>query len=153
MTRIIGWITAVAAWGCMFYALSLTQQLVERQAFHIAKIAKASGEYEIAQAPDKASLLIARRTKGQFFRNGNIESIEWTVDGRLSTLQWRVLSGRGLPIANNQPVFILPRELRVSLEKGMRLRMVKMTFPTGYYLVVYDKRGEIVGVLEIIWHT
>lgn len=153
MSRILAWVTAIAAWGCMFYALSLTRPLVERQAYQVAKIAKASGEYEITQAPDKASLPIAQRTKGRYFKNGNLERVELTVNGRASTLQWRVLNGRGMPIYDNQPVFIQPRELRAPLETGMRLRLVSMTFPTGYYLMIYDKRGELVGVLEIIWHT
>lgn len=153
MSRILAWITVIAAWGCMFYALSLTLPLVEQQAFHAAKIAKASGEYEITQAPDKASLPMAQRTEGQFFKSGNLERIEWTADGRACSLQWRVLSGMGLPIQDDEPVFIHPRELRAPLETGMRLRLVRMTFPTGYYLVVYDKRGELVGVLEIIWNT
>ncbi len=153
MTRILAWLTAIAAWGCMFCALSLAQALVERQAFHVAKIAKASGEYEITQAPDKASLPMAQRIEGQFFKKGNFERIEWTVGGRTATLQWRIRSGSGLPVRDGEPVFIQPRELRAPLETGMRLRLVRMSFPTGYYLVVYDKRGELIGVLEIIWNT
>lgn len=152
MTRVLAWLTAIAAWGCMFYATALARLHVEQQGYQVAMRSRASAEYEITQIVNSSGLL-TERTAGRFFTSGSDEWVEWRVNGRSSLLRWRVLQGSSMPIYNNEPVFLRLKELHTPLAVGMRLRLVRATLPTLYYLVIVEQRGEIVGVLEIIWHT
>lgn len=151
MIRLLAWLTALAMWGGMFYAAALSQRLIAQQGYHIAKRSVAQGEYEITQVVAPTSISTEQRYVGRFFMDGNLQWMKWIANGKTARLHWRVQQGKGMPIAYDELVFLWFRELRAPLTTGMRLRYVRMGYPSGYYLVILNKRGEVVGVLEVIW--
>ncbi|GIV05284.1 MAG: hypothetical protein KatS3mg016_0859 [Fimbriimonadales bacterium] len=151
MTRLLGWLTALALWGGLFYATTLTEPLILRQRCEIAKHARPDAEYQITRAEGLTPS--AERYKGRFHKAGKTERLEWIQGNQLVTLEWTVIQRRGFFIHDGEPIIVLPAVLQTPLKQGMTIRMVRMAYPLGYYFIVVNKRGEIIGVLEIYWYT
>ena len=149
--RGIGWLTACAMWGCMFYALSTVYPLAKRQGYSLAQHSKPDAEYRLTLA--EGIQLSAEQYDGRMRIAGGRESIVWQQGGRRAKLEWAVVRRTGGFIPNGEPVRVRFYELRAPLKAGMTIRMVRMGLPTGYYFVFLDERGEAIGVLEVFWNT
>ncbi|OYT73268.1 MAG: hypothetical protein CFK49_05895 [Armatimonadetes bacterium JP3_11] len=151
MTRLLGWLTALVLWGGLFYATTLTEPLILRQRYEIAKHARPDAEYQITRAERLTPS--AERYKGRFHKAGNTERLEWAQGNQLAILEWTVIHRRSPFIHDGEPIIVLPMALQTPIKQGATIRMIRMSYPLGYYFVIVDKRGEVVGVLEVYWNT
>lgn len=151
MTRILGWLTVLAMWSSMFYATALVQPLISRQGCEIAKHTRPDAEYLITRAEGLKQS--PERYKGRFRKVGSTEHLQWVQGDQLVTLEWTVIQRRGFFIHDGEPIVVYPVFLQAPLKQGMTIRMIRMPYPLGYYFVVVNERGEIVGVLEVYWNT
>lgn len=151
MIRLLGWFTALAMWGGLFYATTLIKPFILRQGIEIAKHTRPDAEYRITRAEGLTQS--AERYAGRFRTAGNKERLEWVQGKTLVTLEWTVIHRRNPFIHDGEPIFVRPLVLQTPLKPGFTIRMVRMFYPLGYYFVVVDERGDVVGVLEVVWNT
>jgi hypothetical protein len=135
----------------MLYAITLVQPLAQRQGLEVAKRTRHDAEYRIIRAEGLSQS--PERYDGRFRKADNKERLEWIQGNQLATLEWKVIYRRSGFIPDGEPIFVRPVVLRMPLKPGLVIRMVRMSHPLGYYCVVVDERGEVIGVLEVYWNT
>lgn len=135
----------------MLYATTLVQPLVQRQGYEVAKRTRHDAEYQIIRAEGLSQS--PERYDGRFRKAGDKERLEWIQGNHLATLEWKVIYRRSGFIPDGEPIFVRPVVLYTPLTPGLVIRKVRMSYPLGYYFVVVDERGEVVGVLEVYWNT
>ncbi len=146
------WLTVVCVWGATLYATARTQSLVRQQGAALA--VRATPDYTgVLTRTENLEELPVERMQGQLRHLGNRVRLEWKVGPRMAVLEWQATSPTTGFIPDSEPVIVRAFQANTPPQTGMRIEIVRMTYPLGYYCVIRDSGGNVVNVWELLWNT